>query len=41
VRQADESLEFTGGGASEVMLRARAAEAIGDVRPAWKDSLDE
>ena len=39
VRQTDDRVEFTGGGDSEFMLRARAAEALGDVWPAWKNRL--
>ncbi len=36
---ADDGVEFTGGGDSEFMLRARAAEALGDVWPEWKDRV--
>ena len=38
---AEDGLEFTGGGSPEFMLGARAAEALGDVWPAWKNQLAE
>jgi hypothetical protein len=36
VVQADDAVEFTGGGESEFMLQARAAEALTDVWPEWR-----
>jgi hypothetical protein len=39
VAQADETVEFTGGGDSAFMLEARAAEALSDVWPTWRTRL--
>ena len=36
---ADDGVEFTGGGESEWLLRARAAEALADTWPEWKQHV--
>ena len=39
IRQTDDRVEFTGGGESEWLLRAHAAEALADTWPDWKQHV--
>jgi hypothetical protein len=36
IRQADDEVEFTGGGDSELVLRSRACRAMADMWPGWQ-----